>query len=108
MTPAQEEPEVTAPEVTMVTRYYFHLVDAHEIIPDGTGVEVADLEEVRTVALEAIQQFRQEHPATAARWRDWRLEITDAWGAVALTLGLGDREFGDVAPTGLKPMPCRH
>jgi hypothetical protein len=82
-----------------VTRYYFHLVDAREIIPDGTGIEVADLEEVRAVALAAIHQFRQEHPATAAKWRDWRIEVTDAQGVIALTLKLGDHEFRGVAPT---------
>jgi hypothetical protein len=91
-----------------VTRYYFHLVDAREIIPDRTGIEVADLEEVRAVALAAVQQFRQEHPATAAKWQDWRIEVTDAWGAIALTLELGDHEFRGVAPTGRESMPCRH
>jgi hypothetical protein len=91
-----------------VTRYYFHLVDAREIIPDRTGVEVADLEEVRAVALAAIHQFRQEHPATAAKWQDWRIEVTDAQGAIALTLGLSDVEWRGIAPTGREPMPCRH
>ena len=91
-----------------MTRYYFHLVDAREIIPDRTGIEVADLEEVRATTLEAVHQFRQEHPATAAKWRDWRIEVTDAQGVIALTLELGDHEFRGVAPTGREPMPSRY
>ena len=90
-----------------MTRYYFHLVDGHEIIPDRIGIDVADLEEVRTVGLAAIHQFRQEHPATAAKWRDWRVEVTDVQGSIALTLGLGDHAFRGVAPTGRESMPCR-
>ncbi|WP_046866256.1 DUF6894 family protein [Microvirga massiliensis] len=91
-----------------MTRYYFHLVDGHEIIPDRTGIDVADLDEVRATTLEAVHQFRQEHPATAAKWQDWRIEVTDAQGVVAVTLELGDREFSGVAPTRLESMPCRH
>jgi hypothetical protein len=91
-----------------VTRYYFHIVDGHETIPDGTGIDVADLDEVRATILEAVHQFRQEHPATAAKWQDWRIEVTEAQGVVALTLGLGDCEFRGVAPAGLELMPCRH
>jgi uncharacterized protein DUF6894 len=102
------EPEVTASEVAIVTRYYFHLVDGHEIIPDGTGIDVADLDEVRATTLEAVHQFRQEHPATAAKWRDWRIEVTDAQGVIALTLELGDHEFRGGVSTGFESMPCRH
>ena len=72
------------------------------------GIDVADLDEVRATTLEAVHQFRQEHPATAAKWQDWRIEVTDAQGVIALTLGLGDHEFRGVAPTGLESMPCRH
>ena len=81
-------------------RYYFHLMDGHDVIPDRTGVEIADLAAASDEALEAIQQFRQEHPATADEWQDWRIEVTDAWGAIALTVGLGDGEFPGIAPAG--------
>jgi hypothetical protein len=81
-------------------RYYFHLVDGHEIIPDRTGVDVIDLEQVCAEAIEAIHEFRQEQSAAAAEWKDWRIEVTDAWGDIAMSLKLSDPEVSRVAHAG--------
>ena len=71
-----------------MNRYYFHLVHGGDVIPDRTGVEVADLTEAYVEATKAISEFRHEHSATAVAWEDWRIEVTDAWGDIALTLPL--------------------
>ncbi|WP_046866349.1 DUF6894 family protein [Microvirga massiliensis] len=81
-------------------RYYFHLVDGHEIIPDKTGLDVTDLEQVRAEVIEAIREFRQEQSAAAAEWKDWRIEVTDAWGGIAMSLGLSDAEVSGFARAG--------
>ena len=73
-----------------MSRYYFHLVDGHDIIPDQVGVEVADLAEARIEALKAIHEFRQESPGTAAEWGDWRIDVTDTSGTTVMTIDLGD------------------
>lgn len=71
-------------------RYYFHLVDGNDVILDGDGVEVADLEVARAEVIKAIDQFRRECPETAMDWVDWRIEVADAAGSVALVIDLND------------------
>ena len=44
----------------MVKRYYFHLVDRYDVIPDEVGIEVVNLAQARVEALEAVHEFRQE------------------------------------------------
>ncbi|WP_046864765.1 DUF6894 family protein [Microvirga massiliensis] len=74
----------------MVKRYYFHLVDQSRVIPDEVGIEVASLAQARLEAVKAVHEFRQECAPTAAAWRDWRIEVTDACGAVAFRIDLGE------------------
>jgi hypothetical protein len=73
-------------------RYYFHLVDGPDVIPDRIGAEVVDLEEARAEVIKAIREFRQEQPAAVDGWEDYRIEVTDAWGVVVMTLSLSDGE----------------
>jgi hypothetical protein len=75
----------------MVKRYYFHLVDRYDLIPDEVGIEIADLAQARLEALEAVHEFRQECAPSAAASRDWRIEVTDAFGAVAFQIDLSER-----------------
>jgi len=82
-----------APEVAIVSRYFFHLVDDYDIIPDEVGIEVANLKEAYVEATKAIEEFRQEHSVDAADWEDWRIEVTDAWGDTILTLPLSGIGF---------------
>jgi hypothetical protein len=72
----------------MVKRYYFHLVDSYDLIPDEVGIEIADLAQARLEALEAVHEFRQECAPTAFPPGDWRIEVTDAFGAVAFRIEL--------------------
>ena len=68
-------------------RCYFKLVSSHHTIPDDEGLEVADVEEARTVAREAITERVQEGAAEIARWRGWALEARDASGTFLFTMG---------------------
>ena len=70
-------------------RYYFHLVNGHEIVPDRVGVEAADLAAARNEAMAAIHEFRRDSPA-ATGWDGWRIEVTDASGTTVMTIDLGD------------------
>ena len=67
---------------------YFNLVEAFQTIVDDEGVEVADVDEARTLALEVIAEMIQQGEAQIADWRGWRLEVTDASGAVLFTISL--------------------
>jgi hypothetical protein len=87
-------------EVAIVNRYYFHLVDNYDVIPDEIGIQVTDLKEVYIEAMKAIYEFRQEHSATAVEWEAWRIEVTDAWGNIALTLPLSEFGFHCIEPAG--------
>jgi hypothetical protein len=72
-------------------RLFFHLVRGREIIRDESGIEVADLQEAQTEALRAIEEMRREHPSASQDWVGWRLDVTDAAGAVILSIDLGGR-----------------
>jgi hypothetical protein len=68
-------------------RCYFNLVSSHHTITDDEGLEVADVEEARTFAREAITEMVQEGAAEIARWRGWEMEARDASGTVLFTVG---------------------
>jgi hypothetical protein len=76
-------------EVAMVKRYYFHLVDGHDVIPDEVGIDVADLAQARVEAVQAIHELGQEC-AQAAAPGNWRIDVTDAFGAVAFQVDLSE------------------
>jgi len=70
-------------------RCYFNLVDAHQTLTDPHGVEVEDLDQAHRLALEAAGEMIPKGEADLAGWREWRMEVTDASGAVLFTISLG-------------------
>lgn len=65
-------------------RVFFHLVNGTQTIWDEKGVEVSDLDEARTQALNAIREL-----SDAARdWGAWRLEASDQAGSLLFSLNL--------------------
>jgi hypothetical protein len=59
-------------------RCYFNLVSSHHTITEEEGLEVADVEEARTFAREAVAEMVHEGVAEIARWRGWEIEARDA------------------------------
>ena len=68
-------------------RCYFNLVSSHHTITDDEGLEVANLEEARTFAREAVAEMVQDGVPEIAHWRGWELEARDASGTVLFTVG---------------------
>src|SRR3954454_12664209 len=68
-------------------RCYFNLVSSHHTITDEEGLEVANLDEARTFAHEAVAEMVQDGVAEIAHWRGWQMEARDASGAVLFTMG---------------------
>src|SRR5215212_10340049 len=68
-------------------RCYFNLVSSHHAITDEEGLEVANLEEARTFAREAVAEMVQDGLAEIAHWRGWEMEARDASGTVLFTMG---------------------
>jgi hypothetical protein len=68
-------------------RCYFNLVSSHHTITDEDGLEVADVEEARTFAREAVTEMVHDGVAEIAHWRGWQMEARDASGAVLFTMG---------------------
>ena len=66
---------------------YFNLVSSHKTILDGEGIEVADINEARAFAREAVAEMVQDGVAEIAHWRGWEIETRDASGAVLFTIG---------------------
>ena len=69
-------------------RLYFDLRSDRDTLPDLAGVEVADLAQARRVAMEMIQELRQEEPSVTQEWSGWTLHVTDTAGRVLFTLDL--------------------
>jgi hypothetical protein len=68
-------------------RCYFNLVSSHRTIIDNEGIEVADVEEARTFAHEAVSEMVQDGVAEIAHWGGWEMEARDASGTVLFTVG---------------------
>jgi len=69
-------------------RLYFDLRSDQDTLPDVEGVEVVDLAQARRVALEMIQEIRQEDSSVAQEWSGWTLHVADIAGRVLFTLDL--------------------
>ena len=71
---------------------YFNLVSPHQTIIDEEGIAVADAEEARTFAREAVAEMVHDGIAEIAHWRGWQMEACDASGAVLFTIEI-EAEF---------------
>jgi len=69
-------------------RCYSHLVNGHESIPDDTGIEVSDLTTAQDMALQAIEDIREEAIQQGTSWQGWRLDIVDRSSRVLLSIPL--------------------
>ncbi len=69
-------------------RVYFHLSDGTDEMRDPDGVEVSDIERARALAVTAVRELRDEDRLSARDWSAWTLTMTDASGAVLLSLPL--------------------
>jgi len=72
-------------------RYYFHLRDATEFIPDEEGIELPNLQSARVELVRALEELRITDPALA-RGSGWRLEVSDSLGTVLLAISLDSLE----------------
>ena len=68
-------------------RCYFNLVSSHHTITDEEGLEVANLDEARTFAHEAVRQMARDGVAEIAHWRGWEMEARDAAGTILFKMG---------------------
>jgi hypothetical protein len=76
-----------------MARYYFHLVNQHDAVPDEDGLELIDLAKAGDEILLAVQEFRRENPPAADRWRGWRLNVADGSGAVVFSISLDEPSY---------------
>jgi len=80
-------------------RCYFNLVSSHQTVTDEEGLEVADMEEARTFAREAVTEMVQDGVAEIAHWRGWEMEARDASGTVLFTMGFDARISAEAQAT---------
>jgi hypothetical protein len=72
----------------MAARYYFHLVDSHNVIRDDLGALAIDLADAHRAAAEIIEEFKVEQAHCYHDWHDWNLVVTDDSAQFALALPL--------------------
>ena len=72
----------------MAARYYFHLVDSHNVIRDDLGALAIDLADAHRAAAEIIEEFKIEQAHRYHDWHDWKLVVTDDSAQFALVLPL--------------------
>jgi len=70
-------------------RCYFYLVNGSEVIRDTEGLEVADLDQAHAEALETLHALALKDGEAAAAWAGWRLDVSDASGALLFSISLG-------------------
>ena len=56
-------------------RCFFHLVKAHEIVPDTSGIDIVDECMAYAEACQAIQELRDE--VDTEDWTGWVLQAVD-------------------------------
>ena len=69
-------------------RCYFHLVNGDETILDEVGIAVSDLATAQAMALQAIDDIRNEALELGASWQGWRLDVVESSGRVLLSIPL--------------------
>jgi hypothetical protein len=69
-------------------RYYLHLRDATEFIPDEEGIELRNFKSARTQIVRALEELRVEDPELARQGSGWTLEVSDSSGTVLLSISL--------------------
>lgn len=67
-------------------RFFFHLYDRSGFVEDEEGVEVADLEAVRAMALKGARSIISNDVEQGRLDLDGRIEVFDASGALVLVL----------------------
>jgi hypothetical protein len=63
-------------------------MNGHESILDDTGIEVSDLAMAEDMALQAIDDIREEAIQLGASWHGWRLDIVDPAGQTLASIPL--------------------
>ncbi|QRM35635.1 hypothetical protein [Microvirga sp. VF16] len=69
-------------------RCYFYLVNGHETVRDNIGIEVSDLATAREMALQTIEEIRNEAIQVGAPWQGWQLDIVDPSGRTLASIPL--------------------
>ena len=69
-------------------RLYFDLTDKQHTLPDVEGIEVSDIAQARSVALEMIRKIRQQDASAAQDWSGWTLNVVDAAGVIVFSIDL--------------------
>jgi hypothetical protein len=75
--------------VTMVSRFYFHIVRGDQRIADRTGIELPEETVMSRAVLKAVKE-RWPGTSDVDAWRDWSIEIVDAEGRIVRTIALAE------------------
>ena len=67
---------------------YFNLVSSHKTILDEERIEVADINEARAFAREAVAEIVQDGVAEIAHWRGWALPPEARGAEVQAVIGV--------------------
>jgi len=69
---------------------FFHLTDGQEVIADEKGMMVRDLDQARTQAMLAVNEFCAEADDQSDEWGNWRLEVVNEAGETLFAIPLSD------------------
>ena len=67
-------------------RYYFNLVKGDDLVQDFVGLELSESEMIATVSARLMAEIEAEEPALLDPWAGWRMQVTNADGAVITAL----------------------
>jgi hypothetical protein len=69
-------------------RCYFHVINGSARIMDDVGIDVSDLDQARSEAIEAVREMRAQDPQLAKESACWALTTTDESGVVLFKIPL--------------------
>jgi hypothetical protein len=85
------EAEMRLPNVVpRSARYFFHLCNGEEIIPDEVGVEVGEVDRLRDVFVQTLQEMQNKEELTRSEFDGWEVRVADGTEIVVTRFRLGD------------------
>ena len=71
-----------------MVRVHFNLVRRDEIIPDGEGIDVDDIQQAVFEVIDTAKELQQKDPSSRNDWSGWTASIADEGGSVLATIPL--------------------
>ena len=89
--PAPQEPKTSSKRGDTKLRYYFHLGNGREVIPDDEGLRLDKPEQLRSAVMNALRKIYEEDSELIQDSEGWILKVCDESGSVVFSCPVARR-----------------